>query len=474
MTEEVFYKNTQLHLVPCTSIIKVKIVEYRISNYKIKIGFDENDELRYCIDPIIEEPQEIINTHRVEDDKTSDATLTTDDVENIEKLVEEKLAGYRELKVLIEDEDVEEIAATRHDQPIAIIHRKMPLGWIKTNILLNENDLDELVIFLSRRAGRNISIAHPYVEGLLPEGHRLAATYAREISRYGSSFVIRKHISKPITPPMLIRNRVISLLALAYLWQAIQEKKTILIVGPTAAGKTTLLQSLLLLLPPYRRVVTVEDTPELNLSYHDNWDSLVTRHTYALSEGEDVDLYKLMKFALRRRADYIVIGEIRGEEAQLLSYASTSGHGVMATFHAETSEAALSRLMSDPFNLKKGQLASISVIVVIRKINLPNSLLEFRRVVEISEIVYRRGDLSVINVFKHNVVTDRIEPTVLEGLVERTFHFKDYRDEIDFKLKILNNIIDKIEFNEFYNYIRKYYSAGVLKIVNEAIAKENS
>jgi len=274
------------------------------------------------------------------------------------------VTGYGPLYPLILDPGVEEIALDPPGYMAKIIHRRLGDYWIETNIVVERGYVDRFVRLLARRSGRELSIAHPYVEGLLPEGHRLAATLGREVTRYGSSLVVRKHRQRPLSLAELVASGSFSLGQAVYLWQVLELKASMLVVGPTASGKTTVLQALLDLVPPWSRVVSVEDTPELNLSHLLNWDSLVARPVYG-GEGEDVDLYKLARFALRRRPDYLVIGEVRGEEARVLVYAASSGHAALSTFHAESAEGAVRRLRRQPFELDDAMLASIKVMIVL-------------------------------------------------------------------------------------------------------------
>ncbi|WP_052287757.1 type II/IV secretion system ATPase subunit [Hyperthermus butylicus] len=337
--------------------------------------------------------------------------------------VRKGLSGYGPLYPLILDSNIEEIAVNAPDKPVAIVHRDLPIGWINTNIRLSSSVLDSLVIQLARLAERDVSFAHPYLEALIPGGHRVAATFSREISRHGSSIVIRKHREEPIPLPHLVRTRFLSPLAAAYLWYLLLHKPAILVIGPTASGKTTLLQALLLLIPPYYRVVTIEDTPELNLAHHPHWDSLVTRYAYSSLEGEDIDMYKLSKFALRRRPDYFVIGEIRGEEARVFIHAAGSGHAALSTFHADTVESAIYRLRARPISIDDGFLQLLWNIVVVHRVRLPSGV-EARRVVEIVEIKPAASGIEIEKLFTWNSSSDTHSPESLDELLARSYRLK--------------------------------------------------
>lgn len=274
------------------------------------------------------------------------------------------VSGYGPLYPLIKDPFIEEIAGSSNDRRIMIIHRKYSwYGWMKTNIIVDQKYIDRLVLSLARKIGKHLSIAQPIAEGLTPEGLRLSLTYGREISRKGSSFVIRKKPSKPWTITMLIEQGTITSLIAAYLWLVLELRGSIIIVGGMSTGKTTLLQALLTIIPPTRRVVTIEDTPEICGSTG-IWDPLVERVT-SIDDSLNIDMYTLLKLSLRRRADYIVVGEVRGKEARLLVQASRLGHGVLATMHGEDAEAAIERLIAPPISIPKNLLSSIWTIVVM-------------------------------------------------------------------------------------------------------------
>ena len=372
--------------------------------------------------------------------------------------IEREIRGYGPLYPLVRDVNVEEIAADGPGKPVAVFHRRYPFGWLDTNIVLSEAELDRLVLVLARRAGRSLSIAHPYAEGLLPEGHRLAATYSREVSRFGSSLVIRKHFEEPMSITRLIKDNMLSPLAAAYLWLLLDFKAAVIIAGPAASGKTTLLQALLGLIPSINRIVTIEDTPELNLSHHSRWDSLVTRYSYSM-RGEDIDLYKLAKFALRRRADYIVVGEVRGEEARVLLHAAASGHGALATFHADTAESAIMRLKAPPILIGDSFIPLITAFVIVKRIKHKLTGEELRRVCEVVEVVEDEQNGWRLNrVIEWSPADDTHKPVKAEELVKRSRRLtriaatyglgeKWVIDELNKRMNVLKMLMDRSIFD---------------------------
>ncbi len=322
---------------------------------------------------------------------------------------EKVLSGYGPLYPLMRDPEVEEIAIDKPNRPVAVVHRRFETIWIDTNIVLSEEELDTLILYIARRVGKPVSVAHPYAEGLTPEGHRIALTFSKEISRFGSSLVVRKHFETPLSITQLIESNVLSPLMAAYLWLLLDYNRSVLIVGPTASGKTTLLQALLGLVPSSRRIVTIEDTPEINLFDRPHWDSLVARHSYS-KDVEDVTLEKLARFALRRRPDILVIGEVRGPEAEVFLQAAATGHAALATMHADSARSAVDRLRA--MGIPDYLLDTLDVIVVVSRVRRRNKLL--RRVVEIVE--HTPSDL--ITVFSWRPWEDAFHPATPEEIIK--------------------------------------------------------
>ncbi len=326
--------------------------------------------------------------------------------------VEKMRSGYGPLYPLIIDPHIEEIAVERPNVYVVVIHKLVSDRWIEVDLKLNESDLDSLALQLARLAGKTLSLASPFAEGLTRDGHRVAVTYLREVSRFGSSIVVRKYPSKEMTIIDMVAERILSPLMAAYLWLLIEAQMFIVIIGSMGAGKTTLLQALASLIPPYRRAVTIEDTPEIKLPIR-HWDSLVTRPSMPGSEVDEIDLEVLLKFALRKRAEYVIVGEVRGREAKLLAQAAASGHGCMTTFHADSPEAAIVRLSTEPISLPRGFLKTIAAFVHIKR--FPNYAGGVkRRVARITEVV--EDDL--VDVFKLDMRIDEHEPKTPQELLK--------------------------------------------------------
>jgi len=230
---------------------------------------------------------------------------------------------YDVITPLMKDPAIEDISCDGVGRPIYVWHQRYES--MPTNIrITKEDELDSLVVKLAHKAGKHVSVAFPIVDAILPEGHRLAATYKKEVSKHGSTFTIRKFRDKPLSIVNLIQGGTVSSLLAAYFWKILEYNLTGLIMGVTGAGKTTMLNAIATLLRPNIKIVTIEDTPELRLT-HENWVQLYSRPSYGFEAGmSEITLYDLVRVSLRYRPDVLIVGETRGEEAKVLFQAIAS------------------------------------------------------------------------------------------------------------------------------------------------------
>ena len=281
----------------------------------------------------------------------------------VEYLIIRDIVGYSFLTPLLADEYIEDISLSSPGNPIRIWHRKYSdLGWIRTNIVLDEDMVNKIISRLAFRAGKGISILEPILEGVLPEKYRVSATWMNEVSPMGSSFTIRKFRRNPLSLEDLVRGDVLSGEAAALLWYLAEKKKFIIIIGPSGSGKTTLLNAILLKIPVNMRIVTLEEVPEINLGSRDSWKPLTTRW----DKDPESELFTLLRLVLRERADYIAVGESRGLEVRLVFQAAATGHGCVTTFHASSIRELFARLKAKPLSIDSSMLRLLDAVVVLR------------------------------------------------------------------------------------------------------------
>ncbi len=291
--------------------------------------------------------------------------------------------GMNQIDPLLKDYFIEDIECNGVDTPTYIVHRMF--RNLKTNIIFrNVDELASFVEKLSQRSGKYISYANPLLDGSLPDGSRVNATYTKDVTSRGPTFTIRKFTKVPWTPTQLIALHTLSPEMLAYFWLLIQFKSNILITGGTSSGKTTLLNALAFFIPPEARVISIEDTRELNLP-RENWLPAVARTSVGIGKVGQVDLFDLLKNSFRQNPDYVIVGEVRGKEASVLFQGMASGHPSISTLHADSLETVVRRLQTPPINLSPTLVNTLDCIAVMTHAILKNK--HTRRLREIVEVV---------------------------------------------------------------------------------------
>lgn len=296
--------------------------------------------------------------------------------------------GFNEIEPLLKDYYVEDIECNGVNAKIYLVHRVYKN--MQTNIKFT--DLEKLTSFtekLAQRAGKYISYANPILDGSLPDGSRVNATYTTDITSRGPTFTIRKFTKVPWTPPQLLEFKTMSPEMLAYIWLLIEHKMNILIAGGTASGKTTLLNAIAFFIKPEDRVVSIEDTRELNLP-RENWMPSVAREATGIKETGEVTLFELLKASFRQRPDYVIVGEVRGKEAFVLFQGMASGHSSISTLHADSVDTVIKRLETPPISLSPTLLNVLDCVCIMTHAIVHKT--ETRKLREIVEIVNVTSD----------------------------------------------------------------------------------
>ena len=329
--------------------------------------------------------------------------------------------------------------------------------------------MDNLIIKLTHLSSKHISTAFPILDAMLPGKDRLAATYRREVSPKGGSFTIRRFREEPFSIIDLVKLGTINDKIAAYLWMLIENRMTIAVIGGTGAGKTSTLNALASLVKPQMKLVTVEEIPEINVP-HENWVQLVSRESYGLGTVKtgEVSLFDLVRTSLRYRPDYIVVGEIRGEEAFVLFQALATGHGGLTTLHADSIDYAMKRLTSPPMNVSKVYVPLINVAAMVERVQLPSAKENMtfgRRLTSISEVI-DYGEYRTIG--KWDPTNDTFqtffeESEELQKIGKRLgLTKKDMITELDHRALLLHDLREKgvTKNTELSNFITNYYVEG--------------
>ena len=291
--------------------------------------------------------------------------------------------GLNEIDPLLRDYFIEDIECNGANTPIFLVHRVF--RNLRTNIVYM--DLDKLASFvekLAQRTGRYVSYAQPLLDGTLPDGSRVNATYTKDISSRGPTFTIRKFTKIPWTPTQLIAMNTLSPEMLAYFWILIENKSNILVAGGTASGKTTLLNALAFFIPPEARVVSIEDTREINLP-RENWLPAVARTSIGVGKVGEIDLFEILKASFRQTPDYLIVGEVRGKEAFVLFQGMASGHSSISTMHSDSVDTLIRRLQTPPISLSPTLVNTLDCVVIATHARVGKQ--DTRKVREIVEIV---------------------------------------------------------------------------------------
>ena len=324
---------------------------------------------------------------------------------------ERDLVGFGVLDGIMRDPNIEDLSIDALSKPLFVYHKGHES--LETNITISdEEQMDNIITRLSHMAGKHVSTAFPIVQGTLPGRHRLIATFRREVSPQGSTATIRKFREDPLTIIDMLNLNLMDHRIAAYTWYLMQNRATAVVVGSTGAGKTTLLNALLTLTRLNTKIVTIEEVQEINIP-HLNWTSLVSRESYAATEEKagEVNLFELVKSAMRMRPDILCVGEVRGEEAYVLFQAVATGHGGVATLHADDTASALQRLVSEPMNVPKAFLPYLDLAFVVRRIAIPSpggGFRAIRRIVALDEVV---GAEEVSRSFRWDPRTDTFKAT---------------------------------------------------------------
>lgn len=314
---------------------------------------------------------------------------------------------FGKIDPLMHDHMIEEISCNGTNTPLYIWHREYES--MPTNVIFETDaELENFVRKLAYVSGKHVSVANPIMDASLPDGSRINLTLGHEVTKRGSTFTIRHFKDDPITIVDLIKFNTLSSDIAAYMWYLVEKRLTMLIAGGTASGKTTTLNAMSSFIPPGNKVVSIEDTSELNLP-HENWIPAISRQTFTDGGIGEITQFDLLRAALRQRPDIIIVGETRGREAHTLFQAMATGHGGFSSIHADSVSACITRLTSAPMEVPRVLLVTtLDTILLQLKIRIGEK--SVRRVIQISEIGgfdEKTGEILLNDVFKWDPATDK-------------------------------------------------------------------
>ena len=385
---------------------------------------------------------------------------------NIEYSVIKELVGGGAIECFMGDPYIEDIHLISGEN-IHLIHKVFEM--IKTNVLIEKKDAPAFTKLLSEKMGVPVSEGRPIVDGVLPDGSRGNIIYSSAVSIKGPSMTIRRFTETPISITQLINWGTLSSGVASYLWICLQYGRSFFLCGGTACGKTTTMNAIIPFIPPEKKIYTTEGTPELQVP-HTVWQRLLTKAT-GPKEGQ-VDMFDLLRAALRSRPDYIIPGEVRGAEGNIVFQAMQTGHPCMTTFHAGTVTKVIQRFTGDPINVPKTFMDNLDFVVI--QLALERNGKMMRRVTSIDEIEgYNRAVDGIMarKAFDWNAEEDRHvfaankNSYILEEKIAKNAGYEDTAgiyDEFDRRKHILERMVEEkiFDYYEVVQCIWGFYREG--------------
>ncbi len=395
--------------------------------------------------------------------------LSSETYVKISYFIYRDFVGFNEIEGLLHDPYIEDIGCPGLNIPVFVVHRKF--GSIETNIVYKDSSyLNNFVIKLAERCGRYISYAKPLLDGSLPDGSRVQATLAKDVTTKGPTFSIRKFRIEPFSPVDIINLRTASPELMAYLWLVTEARASTLICGGVSSGKTTFLNSISMFIPPEDKIVSIEDTRELNLP-HENWIPSVSRVGFGIPEASgkrygEVTLFELLKESFRQNPDYVIVGEVRGKEAYVMFQGMASGHPSIGTIHAGSIEDVIKRLETPPIELSPSLIETLDLVVImVNAKEKGKSARRVKNIVEIESVDPKTGTPHTIKTFDWVPSTDSFSSNLQESYLlkriafDKGINYEKIEEEIKKRTRILEWMkkFDVTDFKEVCKLVNIYY-----------------
>lgn len=376
-------------------------------------------------------------------------TISNEYLDNLARKLFQDLVGYGEIDPLIRDDNLEEIMVIGIDKPVFVYHREY--GMMKTNILFKDaGEVMNLIDSIARQINRRIDQESPILDGRLPDGSRVNATIP-PISADGPSMTIRKFKRDPLTIIDLINSKTISVELAVFFWLCFDglgvKSANAIISGGTSSGKTTTLNALSSFINPKERIITIEDTLELQIP-HEHVIRMETRPPNVENRGE-LTMNDLVKNSLRQRPDRIIVGEVRGSEAITLFTALNTGHSGFGTLHSNDARETITRLTNAPMSVPNIMISAIDFIIMQNRIYRSDGV-SFRRISEVAEVSgIEEGVIQLNKIFEWDPQSDTIKNV---GITSKTLteianvsgnSLNSLYDEIKNREIVLQHMVDQ-------------------------------
>lgn len=382
--------------------------------------------------------------------------------------------GLGKIEPFMHDPYIEDLGCDGTEIPIFAVHSEF--GSVKSNVVFEDEDrLKNLVIKLAERAGKYVSYANPLLDGALPDGSRVNASLTEDVTAHGPTFSIRKFKDTPFSAIDMVDLGTADPEIMAYMWIAEQYQQSYLICGGTATGKTSFLNSIVSFIPPEDKIVSIEDTRELRLP-HENWIPSITRSMFGSDSSSDVDMDKLLKESFRENPDYVIVGEVRGEEASVLFQGMSSGHPSIGTMHASGPNDVVKRLVTPPISLSPALVESLDIIIAMTHAKgVKNSARRVRDVHEVQKVLgdsqSARTNVAFSWTAKNDSHRRRGIPYIFDQISEDYGVSKDkLMDELENRTQVMEWLHEKgvNSFEKVSEIVSEYYKdkETIMKMVN--------
>ena len=459
-------------------VIRDQIVERLLRDAPQKERFEDDEEFIAMIhemmdemtttsaslfsNPVVDQARELIGLGEAR------IQVSTEQLDRLKYVVVRDLVNNGPLETLLADEMLEDI----HSIGLSAInmdHKVFPM--LTSNISFRDQELlTKYLRSMSERIGRPVSDSKPIVDGALLDGSRINIIYSDDVSIQGSSFTIRKFAEETISIIQLIKWKTLSSQMAAYIWLGLESGMSMLVSGETASGKTTTLNAVLPFIDHNVKIYTAEDTPEVKVA-HTIWQRLITRDSK--NEDSRVEMFDLLKAALRSRPRYIIIGEIRGVEGAIAFQAMQTGHPVVGTFHASNIVKLIQRFTGDPINVPARFFDNLNFAIFQEVVEAPGGGIA-RRITGVSEVIgfdKTADGILTRNMFEWDPVADEVyfrgmfQSDMLENKIAPRMGFRSKRDiydELQRRTDAIQKMVDRdlTHYDDVFDLLDIYFKEG--------------
>ncbi|MBI2675383.1 MAG: type II/IV secretion system ATPase subunit [Candidatus Aenigmarchaeota archaeon] len=429
---------------------KLEAIKTRLAE-KIDVSSSVFRDTKQSIDYLKEKLTDIVEDESI--------TFIGNEYRKIMYYIFRDFVGLNEIEPIMHDPNVEDIGCPGIGLPVYIVHRRF--GSLETNIYFHDAEYaNNFVIKLAEKCGKYVSYALPLLDGSLPDGSRVQASLAKDVTTRGPTFSIRRFRKNPFSPTDLIKMGTSSTKMMAYLWLAIEHGTSMLICGGSSTGKTALLNSISIFIRPEKKVISIEDTREINIP-HKNWIPAVTRTGFGLLESGgkrygEITLFDLLKESFRMKPDYAIVGEIRGEEAYVMFQGMASGHSSLGTMHAASVDDIIKRLTTPPIELSPTLIEALDYVIIMTNAKEKGeSARRVKNIFEIQSVDSETSKAHTIKLFYWIPATDEFRDSIQQSEVVRRISFKTgisynaLMKEIDDREKVLSWLYENETFDLF-------------------------